>query len=141
DGAGAGVSAGAGGGSDDSVGASSPITAMSLLTAAVVPSGNRICCRMPATGLGTSALTLSVWISTSGSSRSTRSPGCFNQRPMVPSETDSPSCGIFTTVLGIVYKSVLCQTAGRLHDVFGVGQDGLLERRRVGDVCIRGGEA
>ena len=41
-------------------GTSSPIMAISLVTAAVVPSGSRICCKIPAAGLGTSALTLSV---------------------------------------------------------------------------------
>src|SRR6266851_3529918 len=94
---------------------------------------------MPATGLGTSALTLSVWISTSGSSRSTRSPGFFSQRPIVPSETDSPSCGMRTTVLAIVL--VRCQPPHGVHHVVGVGQDGLFEGGRVRDVGIGGGQA
>src|SRR5215211_166243 len=54
--------------------------------------------RTPATGDGTSASTLSVDTSNSGSSASTRSPSCLIHRVMVPSVIDSPSSGILTGV-------------------------------------------
>src|ERR1700682_2195119 len=54
----------------------------------------------PEVGEGTSVLALSVAISTSGSSRSTRCPGRAIQRTTVPSTTDSPSWGITTVVMG-----------------------------------------
>ena len=46
--------------------------------------------------MGTSALTLSVTTSTSGSYLATWSPGCFSHFPIVPSATLSPSWGIVT---------------------------------------------
>src|SRR5437870_12788623 len=54
---------------------------------------------MPDTGAGTSALTLSVSTSSIGSNSTTLSPGFTSQREMVPSWTDSPSCGITTRVV------------------------------------------
>ena len=51
---------------------------------------------MPDTGAGISVSTLSVEISSSGSSAVMVSPTCFNQRVTVPSVTLSPSCGIVT---------------------------------------------
>ena len=53
---------------------------------------------VPATSAGTSALTLSVTTSKSGSYCSTLSPSFTSQRSMVPSVTDSPSCGILIVV-------------------------------------------
>ena len=52
----------------------------------------------PADGEGISVFTLSVAISTSGWSRSTRCPGCASHFTIVPSTTDSPSWGIVTVV-------------------------------------------
>src|SRR5215475_2255450 len=54
--------------------------------------------RRPETGDGSSAVTLSVMISTRDSSRLTVSPSFLSQRPIVPSETDSPSCGMVMVV-------------------------------------------
>ena len=51
---------------------------------------------VPAAGAGTSVSTLSVEISTSGSSASTRSPTCLSHSSTVPSVTDSPIWGIVT---------------------------------------------
>src|SRR5215213_766143 len=48
---------------------------------------------VPAAGALTSSVTLSVSSSRIGSSAFTGSPGFLNQRPMVASETDSPSVG------------------------------------------------
>ena len=72
------------------------MTAISALFGTVAPSSTRISFRMPANGEGTSALTLSVMTSRSGSYFSTVSPGCFSHLPIVPSATLSPSWGIVT---------------------------------------------
>jgi hypothetical protein len=53
---------------------------------------------VPAAGLGISASTLSVEISNSGWSRSTRSPTLTSHLVIVPSAIDSPICGITTSV-------------------------------------------
>src|SRR5215208_23307 len=65
---------------------------------------------VPAAGAGTSASTLSVEISTSGSSASTRSPTCFNQPRTVPSVTDSP-------IWGMVIWTLVARVAIRLSTV------------------------
>ena len=72
------------------------MTAISALFGTVAPSSARISRRMPSKGDGTSALTLSVITSTSGSYLSTWSPGCLSHFPIVPSATLSPSWGIVT---------------------------------------------
>ena len=72
------------------------MTAISALLGTVAPSSARISRRMPSNGDGTSALTLSVMTSSSGSYLSTWSPGCFSHLPIVPSATLSPSWGIVT---------------------------------------------
>src|SRR5216683_2332388 len=54
---------------------------------------------MPVTGAGTSALTLSVSTSSIGSNSTTLSPGLTSHLEIVPSWTDSPSCGITTRVV------------------------------------------
>ena len=74
--------------------------AISALLGTVSPSCARISLRTPANGDGTSALTLSVMTSTSGSYFATVSPGCLSQRPIVPSATLSPSWGIVTLATG-----------------------------------------
>src|SRR5829696_2332392 len=69
---------------------------ISVPTSTVVPSETRNFSIVPATGEGSSALTLSVSTSARGSSISTSSPSALSQRVMVPSVTLSPSCGIVT---------------------------------------------
>ena len=66
---------------------------------------------MPAAGEGTSASTLSVVISSSGSSRSIRSPTFFIHRTMVPSVIDSPIWGITTSVAMLVPSRYECSAA------------------------------
>ena len=75
-----------------------PTTATTVLICTVAPSGTRTSVKMPATGEGISASTLSVEISKRGSSTSTRSPARFSHLVMVPSKMDSPICGITTRV-------------------------------------------
>ena len=70
--------------------------AISALFGTVAPSSARISFRTPSNGDGTSALTLSVMTSSSGSYLATWSPGCLSHFPIVPSATLSPSWGIVT---------------------------------------------
>jgi hypothetical protein len=81
-----------------------PITATTLSTGTVSPSLTRISVSTPAAGDGISASTLSVEISNSGSSRATWSPSFLIQRTIVPSATDSPICGITTSVGMLVFS-------------------------------------
>ena len=74
-------------------------TAISAPAWTVWPSFARISRRMPVTGAGTSALTLSVSTSSIGSNSTTLSPGLTSHLAMVPSCTDSPSCGMTTRVV------------------------------------------
>src|SRR5262249_46224284 len=96
--------AGAAGGSGAGAGAGAPLAAP--ITASSAPTGTvsswltLISRTVPAAGDGISVSTLSVETSSSGSSPSTAWPTCFSQRVTVPSVTDSPSAGIFTTVPG-----------------------------------------
>src|SRR5208283_1056137 len=75
-----------------------PMTATTVWTLTVAPSGNLISVSVPAAGEGISASTLSVEISKSGSSRSTLSPTFLSHLVMVPSVMDSPICGMGTSV-------------------------------------------
>src|SRR6266542_3678167 len=74
-------------------------TAISAPACTVSPSLARISRRMPDTGAGTSALTLSVSTSSMGSNSTTLSPGLTSHFEIVPSCTDSPSCGMTTRVV------------------------------------------
>ena len=80
---------------------SAAITPTTLFTATVVPGATRISFRTPAAGDGISASTLSVDISNSGSSRSTRSPTFFIHFVTVPSAIDSPICGMMTSAMAL----------------------------------------
>ena len=71
----------------------SSTSAMGAPMGMVSPSWAMIRTSSPDTGEGTSMVTLSVTTSTSGSYRSTRSPGCLSHLPMVPSTTLSPTWG------------------------------------------------
>src|SRR5205823_15101227 len=74
-------------------------TAISAPACTVSPSLARISRRIPDTGAGTSALTLSVSTSSMGSNSTTLSPGLTSHLEIVPSWTDSPSCGMVTRVV------------------------------------------
>ncbi len=82
-------------------------------TGTVVAGSTRISTRTPATGEGTSVLTLSLSTSSSGSYLSTRSPTCFSQVPIVPSVTLSPSFGIVIVVaVSVGIESSGCRSSG-----------------------------
>ena len=71
--------------------------ATTVLIWTVAPSGVLISVRIPETGAGISASTLSVEISKSASSLCTASPAFLSHLVMVPSKMDSPICGITTS--------------------------------------------
>src|SRR5690349_5096731 len=115
-------------------------TATTVLTSTVSPSLKRTSVNVPAAGEGISASTLSVEISNSGSSRSTRSPTFFSHFVIVPSAMDSPICGITTSVL-ISSPShpfdlwhpwlISRQLARRLDNIFRLRQVIILEWGRI----------
>jgi hypothetical protein len=74
------------------------MSASTVPTSTVSPSGTTICATTPSPGLGTSVSTLSVEISRSGSSRPTCSPTCLSHFVIVPSETDTPIWGMTTSI-------------------------------------------
>src|SRR5205807_4202136 len=124
-------------------GASSPaapspaaITAMRVFTGTVSPSLARISRTIPVAGEGTSVSTLSVEISTIVSSASMRSPTCFVQRVIVPSDTLTPIWGITTSTTVPVamgaaprlVRSIGGEALDARQHVLGLGQERLLER-------------
>src|SRR3954470_9970562 len=118
--------------------ASVAIRASTVPTSTVVPTSTTISDRRPAAGDGTSVSILSVEMSTIGSSYSTQSPGSLRQPTIVPSETDTPICGMTTSTvpaaLGAGWWELISEelTGGLLHAV-DAGQDRLLERGRERD--------
>src|SRR6187551_966901 len=75
-----------------------PMTASFVPTSTVSPSGTRICSTTPDPGLGTSVSTLSVEISSSDSSAAISSPSFFSHLVIVPSDTETPICGMTTSI-------------------------------------------
>ncbi|MNC70889.1 hypothetical protein D3C75_1217480 [compost metagenome] len=67
-------------------------------TLTVWPSSASSSTSVPSTVAGSSAFTLSVIRSQSGSYCSMESPGCFSHLPIVADTSDSASCGIITSV-------------------------------------------
>src|SRR5205823_11934829 len=137
--------AGSGGGSSSAAGAgaSAPSGAMTpsfVPTSTVSPSETMICWRTPEPGLGTSVSTLSVEISSSGSSASTVSPSCLSHFVIVPSETETPICGITTSTAWVVATRppllVLGQFLEACRHVGDLRDERLLERRREGHGCV-----
>ncbi len=92
----AGAASAAAAGAASAASPASAMTPMTVSTATVVPGPCTILPSRPLAGAGTSASTLSVEISSSGSSLTTSSPSALNQRTIVPSVIDSPICGIRT---------------------------------------------
>src|SRR5712692_3978136 len=108
------------------------MTASFVPTSTVSPSCTRISVRTPVPGLGTSVSTLSVEISSSGSSASTCSPCALSHFVTVPSDTDTPICGMTTSIASVVAMSllVLRQLPQACGDVVHLRQECLLERWR-----------
>ena len=103
----------------------------------VAPSGTLISVRVPATGEGISASTLSVEISKMGSSRATVSPTFLSHLVMVPSVMDSPICGMRTSVPGPAAAGPPHRRGGLRGGgyVAGCGRDG----GRGDGFCLRSG--
>src|SRR5262249_14116906 len=119
-----------------------PIWPSFVPTSTVSPSWTRIWVSVPEAGLGTSVSTLSVEISSSGSSASICSPSCFSQRVTVPSETDTPICGITTSTavsVAIPLLLILRELAQRRDDVADLRDVRLLELRRERDGRVGSG--
>src|SRR3954453_23779859 len=106
-------------------------------TSTVSPTSTSTVITRPLAGDGTSVSTLSVEISTIGSSFSTQSPTRFFHSTTVPSATETPICGIVTSTS----VSVGEELTARLLDVAGLGQDRALERRRERDRRVGRGDA
>src|ERR671920_2364759 len=96
------------------------IVASNVPTSTVAPTSTSIDVTRPVAGDGTSVSTLSVEISTIGSSDSTQSPTRFFHSTTVPSATDTPICGIVTSTAAV---SVGEELTACLPDVVGLGQD------------------
>src|SRR5581483_2285898 len=91
------------------------ISASTAPTVTVSPSAAWILTSVPATGAGTSASTLSVEISTRGSSAATLSPSCLCHSRTVPSDTESPIAGITTWIVLVptaIRTSTVLRAAG-----------------------------
>ena len=86
---------------------SGAIVASFVPTSTVSPSWTKISARTPVPGDGISVSTLSVEISSRDSSASTVSPGCFSHFVIVPSDTETPICGITTSTVWVVAMRLL----------------------------------
>jgi hypothetical protein len=78
---------------------SGAISASFVPTSTVSPSWTKIFATTPVPGLGTSVSTLSVEISSSAWSASIVSPSLRSHLTIVPSETETPICGITTSII------------------------------------------
>src|SRR5215467_9618784 len=103
--------------------------ASSVPTSTVTPGSTRISATRPDAGDGISVSTLSVEISTIGSSASIQSPTRLCQATIVPSATDTPICGMVTSTEVLVREEL---TARLLHVVH-LRQHRALERRAERD--------
>src|SRR6266566_3244378 len=138
-------SAAFGGSSLAGAGAAAPAsvsrTPTTVCTGTVRPSWTLISANTPAAGAGISASTLSVEISNRGSSRLTGSPTFLSHLLKVPSAIDSPICGIKTSTRAIASPSVSRQPSRRLHDIVSLGQDEVLQSRRIRERDVVRGHA
>ena len=97
-GSGTGSGSGSAAGADASA-PSGPISASFVPTSTVSPSWTKIFRTTPLPGLGISVSTLSVEISSNVSSASIASPSFFSHLTIVPSETETPICGMTTSMI------------------------------------------
>jgi hypothetical protein len=91
------------------------ITAMTSPLVTLSPSFFTILASTPSTGAGSSSTTLSVSTSIRFSSRFTASPAFLRQATSVASETDSDSCGTFTSTCMAIVLFVAAQAASFLE--------------------------
>src|SRR3954452_11665208 len=112
------------------------IRASTVPTSTVMPTSTARSTTRPDAGDGTSVSTLSVLISTIGSSDSTQSPTRFFHSTTMPSATDTPICGIVTST-ALVSEEL---TARLLHCV-DLRERRALEWRAERDRLVRRGDA
>src|SRR4051794_1064970 len=112
------------------------IVASTVPTSTVAPTSTSSDITRPVAGDGTSVSTLSVEISTIGSSDSTQSPTRFFHSTTVPSATETPICGIVTST-ALISEEL---TARLLHGV-DLRERRALERRAERDRLVRRGDA
>ena len=97
--------------------------------------------RRPSPGLGTSVSTLSVEISSSGSSASICSPSCLSHFVIVPSETETPIWGMTTSIARVGRPSSTPPArCSPCDDVVDLRDERLLERRRERDRRVGRGD-
>src|SRR5436305_6446981 len=111
--------------------------ASTVPTSTVTPTSTASSPTRPVAGDGTSVSTLSVEISTIGSSASTQSPTRFFHSTTVPSATETPICGIVMST----EVSVGEELTARLLHVVELRQHGPLERRAERDRRVGSGDA
>src|SRR5437763_15185745 len=110
--------------------------ASSVPTSTVAPGSTSISATRPEAGDGISASTLSVEISTIASTAFTQSPTRLRHSTIVPSATDTPICGMFTsTVVVLVFDEL---TAILLHVVHLPAHDPLERRAERYPKVLRG---
>src|SRR3954454_14624303 len=109
------------------------IVARTVPTSTVAPTSTSSDTTRPVAGDGISVSTLSVEISTIGSSDFTQSPTRFFHSNTVSSATDTPICGIVTSTAVLVGKEL---TARLLHGV-DLGERRALERWAERDRLVR----
>src|ERR1051326_1726165 len=109
--------------------------ARTVSTSTVSPASTRISPTRPVAGDGISVSTLSVEISTIGSSISIQSPTRLRHATIVPSATETPICGMVTSTVVLVREEL---KAGLLHVVH-LRQHRALERRAERDRHVGGG--
>src|SRR3954469_6274212 len=112
------------------------IAAIGVPTETVVPGSTSTEATRPEQGEGISTSILSVVTSQIVSSASTQSPGRLRHSRTVPSATETPICGITTSVRVSVGEEL---TAGLLH-VVRLRKHGLLQRGAERDRNIGGGQ-
>src|SRR4051794_15910787 len=114
------------------------IRASTVPTGTVSPSPISISVNRPVAGAGTSESILSVEMTQIVSSASTQSPGCLRHSATVPSATETPICGMTTSIR---VPLVLEELNARLLDAVDRRQHRLLERGRERDRHVWGGHA
>src|SRR3954465_6926890 len=112
--------------------------ASTVPTSTAAPTSPAIAATRPVAGDGPSVSTLSVEISTIASSASTQSPTRLRHSTIVPSATDTPICGMFTSTVVVLVREEL--TASLLHVVH-LREHDPLERRAERARNVRRGHA
>src|ERR1019366_3845950 len=104
----------------------------------VWPSFTIICSRIPASKDSTSIFALSVSTSARMSPFLISSPGCFNQRVMVPSSMVSLSRGILTSDIALSPSTARGKFVDCINQLFGPGKSRQFKRLSIGQRYFEG---